>query len=264
MKSFVLGSAAALMVLAGAANAQTVNLADRNSNVTVNLNSSAGMSSWSVDGTNQLFQQWFWYRVGNTDEAPLNSLGLQGFVTSNTNFDPADDTVFASYSNGSLRADITFGLQGGSNGSGQSDILEQIVLINVGSTPLDLHFFQYSDFDLGGTAGGDTVFIPNGNLAQQSDSAGTAFNETVVTPAANHWQVSSFATVRNLFSDGLPTTLNDFGGPLTGDMTWAFEWDINLLPGDSFVISKDKLITPAPGAFALLGLGGLVAGRRRR
>jgi len=264
MKIAVLGGIAALALVAGAVNGQSVTLEDRNSLSHINLNSASGMDTWSVDGTDHLFQQWFWYRIGNTAaEAPINTLGLTGFVLSNTNFDPRDDTVVANYSNGQLSAEITFGLQGGNPGDGNSDILEQIRLVNVGTSVLDLHFFQYSDFDLNGTAAGDTVFIPSGYVAQQSEG-GVTFQETVVTPAASRWQAGPFAGILNGLNDGVATDLNNDGGPYTGDMTWAYQWDITLLPGDSFLISKDKIITPAPGAMALLGLGGLVIGRRRR
>jgi hypothetical protein len=265
MKFAALGGIGALALSAGLANAQAVVLEDGNSRATfADLSSAAGMNNWFVDGVDHLFQQWFWYRIGATAEAPINTLGLVGHVVSNTNFDPRPDTLVANYSNGTLSAELTFGLQGGSAGDGMSDVLEQIVLVNLGNQAMDLSFFQYSDFDLNGTSGFDSVFIPNGNIAQQSEG-GTVFQETVVTPAASHWQAAGFPTLLNLLGDAAPTVLNDFGGPLgPGDMTWAYQWDITLAPGQSFLISKDKLITPAPGALALLGLGGLAMARRRR
>jgi len=263
MKIGVFAGIGALALLAGAAQAQTVTLEDGNSLVRVNLNSQSGMDTWQVDGVDHLFQQWFWYRIGQGAEQSLDTLGYQGHIVSNTNFDPRDDTVVASYSNGQLAAEVTFGLQGGLAGDGNSDILEQIRLVNVGTSVLEINFFQYSDFDLGGTAGGDTVFIPGGNVAQQFEG-GVAFQETVVTPAATRWQAGPFASIRNLLNDGVATDLNMDGGPYTGDMTWAYQWTIALAPGDSFLISKDKIITPAPGAMALLGLGGLAMARRRR
>lgn len=50
--------------------AQTVTMADGNSTDTLNLTGpSAGMTSWTVDGQNQLVDQWFYYRVGSTGTA---------------------------------------------------------------------------------------------------------------------------------------------------------------------------------------------------
>ncbi len=50
--------------------AQTENLSDGNSTVTLNLiGPSAGMNHWTVDGQNQLSDQWFYYRVGNIGTA---------------------------------------------------------------------------------------------------------------------------------------------------------------------------------------------------
>lgn len=261
----ILGIAA---VVAGTAPAFAVihTLEDRNSRATVNDASSSGMTSWTVDGTNQLFQQWFWYRLaGDTQESAINSLPLMGSQATDTNVfvDPRVDTVSLLYGTTVFEAEITFQLRGGAAGSGQATIAEQIRLTNRGSTPLSLSFFQYSDFDVNGTAGGDTVEITGGNTAWQSDGA-FGMSETVVTPMPSHYQAGAWPSILNGLNDGAITNLNDTAGPLTGDMSWAFQWDFDLGAGDSVVISKVKGITPAPGALALLGLGGVIAGRRRR
>ena len=71
--------------------------------------------------------------------------------------------------------------------------------------------------------------------------------------------------------DGSPTTLSDNAGPLTGDVTWAWQWDLNLAasgPGSSALIGNDLHIgtVPVPAAIWLLtsGLLGLIAVSRRR
>src|SRR6516164_3188731 len=40
--------------------ASPITLADENSTVTLDPSTSSGVSSWTVDGVNQLYQQWFW------------------------------------------------------------------------------------------------------------------------------------------------------------------------------------------------------------
>ena len=58
--------------------AQIVNLTDQNSLAQIDVSTQAGMFRWSVDGTNQLSQQWFWYRVGNAGpEADIRLLGIR-------------------------------------------------------------------------------------------------------------------------------------------------------------------------------------------
>ncbi|HUU89819.1 MAG TPA: PEP-CTERM sorting domain-containing protein, partial [Phycisphaerae bacterium] len=67
--------------------------------------------------------------------------------------------------------------------------------------------------------------------------------------------------------DDDPTVLKDVAGPIEDtDAVWAFQWDKTLGPGDSLVISKDKLIMPEPATLVLMGAGMAItlAARRRR
>src|SRR5258705_13181003 len=54
--------------------ATVTTLTHLNSSVQVDSDSPAGMFNWTVDGFNPLQQQWFWCRIGNNPEAPINSL----------------------------------------------------------------------------------------------------------------------------------------------------------------------------------------------
>jgi hypothetical protein len=76
----------------------------------------------------------------------------------------------------------------------------------------------------------------------------------------------------NWVNDGLPTTLSDTPigtvvGP--GDMTWAYQWDVVINPGDTFQISKDKNLSaipvpePASGLLVTIAAGMLLVGYRR-
>lgn len=236
-------------------------LTDDNSTAVITSESSEGMSEWTIDGVNHLSQQWFWYRIGNAAEASIDTLTfIDGGVT-DTNFDEDDDTLYLRYANDQAATQFTvevrFILDGGSIGSGVSDIAEQISLTNTGDEPLDFHFFQYSDFDLGGDGADDTVELANANAVRQSD-AGWTVSETVVTPAADAFELDFYPVTRSRLDDDAATTLgNAFGaGPVgPGDVTWAFQWDETIAPGGAFQISKDKNITPEPASLALLVLG---------
>ncbi len=268
-----------LCVLAGAALVSVPALAgiqvleDRNSTTFIEDGAGAGMFGWNVDGTPNLAFQGFFYRTaGMGFELPVDttSLALTGSFLTDTNpfVDPRPDTFAAQYTGAGFTIEPTWTLRGGLAGSGTSDVAETIAITNTGTAPLQFTFFQYSDFDLGGSAGDDSVVITGTppNTAKQSDPFAGTLNETVVTPAPSRYQVDSFPNLLLELGDGLVTNLNNNAGPLgPGDMTWAFQWDLNIAPGATVLISKDKqIVIPAPAGAMVLGLGGLLAGRRRR
>ena len=272
MKTFhFAGAFAAGVVLASGALGAVATLQDGNSLVNFDTNDPStrtGMTRWQVDGVDQLWNQWFWYRVGNSGpESRFNSTNLTETAsgTSDSDFNGTQDTFFVRYQGAQFSAQMRFTLQGGSNGSNRSDVAEQIRITNTGNTPLEYHFFQYCDFDLNGTINDTSVTITGNNTADQQDGLFHT-TETVVTPQPTHHEVGIFAGTINDLDDGGATTLNDSSalGPAAADYTWAFEWDFIINPGDSYLISKDKSIVPGPGAFGLLGLAGLTALRRRR
>ncbi len=250
-------------------------LIDDNSTAIIDDSSAAGVGTWTIDGTDHMFQQWFWYRVGNNAEASIDTLAfIVGGVT-DTNFDGDDDTLYLRYANDQAASQYTvevrFILDGGPAGSRLSDIAEQISITNTGTSPLDFHFFQYSDFDLGGDgAPNDTVQLINANTVLQSDPDWT-ISETVITPAADAFELDIWPITVNRLNDGVATTLgnNALGaGPVgPGDVTWAFQWDRIIPVGSAFQISKDKNMVPEPATlFVMLaaGLPMLLRNRRRR
>lgn len=69
------------LFLPGHAFAQVVTMNDGGSTATVDLGSSAGMNNWTVNGQNQLNQQWFWYRTDGGIAQPINSIGAPTVTT---------------------------------------------------------------------------------------------------------------------------------------------------------------------------------------
>jgi hypothetical protein len=228
--------------------------------------------NWFVDGNDQLAQQAFWYRVGNVAEQSVHTLpiGVQG--VSDSNFDGNPDTLFVRYNGAGFRIETRYVLDGGAPGSGASDMGEQISITNTLDSPMDFHFFQYADFDLGVA---DSALFTNVNSVRQF-SPGSELTETVVTPVPSHREIAFFPVTLNKLNDGLPTNLSDAPpvgtvfGP--GDVTWAYQWDVLIQPGQTFQISKDKNLkagppVPEPAACSLLSLAAgiqLVRCRNRR
>ena len=263
----------ALLLVSGAllfparSQAATVSLADGNSMASVNLDSSAGMNYWSVDGQNQLNQQWFWFRVGSGLQAPINTIGTASSVTVGGN------GVASTYSNGQLTLQISYLLTGGTPGSGQADILESITVVNNTANPMDFHFYQYSDFNLLGT-GNDSILIsgnPTDGFDYAYQSKGlTQIAEAINSPVANHAETGLVPATLNRLNGTSDLVLNDTTSSGPGDVAWALQWDVTIGAGASFDIFKDKKLSivpiPEPSvlAFIALGLGAWCLPRRRQ
>lgn len=268
MKKTLLMAMTAGAMAAASANAAVVQLFDGNATATVDTD--VGMRDWAVNGIDNLFLQGFWFRTaGMNREFNVGTLPLTGQFAVDTNpfVDNRPDMLSLQYTGSGFTIEPTWQLRGSVGGSFHSDLAETITIHNTGRTTLAITFFQYSDFDLGGTVLDQLVRF-NGagnNTAHQEDAGGFAMSETVVTPAPSRWQVDSFPVVVNALEDGAVTDLNNNAGPIgPGDLTWAYQWDFVIPEGGSVVISKTKSLVPTPGSLALLALSGFVAGRRRR
>ncbi len=264
MKSLLAGLAILGFVALAPGASASLTLVHGNSSFVVDESYTPGQ--WTVDGVSQLYQQGFWW--GDA----LQEYRLGDYFTVQTPYS-ANSAKFA-YQTPNFYAEVTYTLYGGSAGSGMSDVAESIFIMNNSGRAIDLRFFQYSDFDLGGTPGDDTVRFPNSNVVRQSDGSGTMLSETAVTPGADRWEGAYFASTIGLLDDNLYYDLSNTPGvgvPLTGDVTWSFQWDRRLGNGDTFIFSKNKRLEPVPEptTLLLLGLGfvgvtGVASLRKRR
>lgn len=256
-----LGAIAVCLTLASpvAASATIVNLANNNSAASVNLDSQAGMYSWTVSGQNQLNQQWFWYRVDGGDglQHSIDSISASSIQYQDSS------TVVADYANPQLTLSISYILQGG--GGGNADILETIMVHNNSVNPMSFHLFQYSDFNLLGTPGGDQVALTGpgvgfDNAIQWKGS--TQIAESITSPAANHGEAADVPSTLNKLNGTPNLQLSDAdyfdGRPPGMNAAWALEWDVVVAGGSDFNVFKDKKLSiepiPEPSVFALLGL----------
>jgi hypothetical protein len=263
-----LGVVLSVLALFGFANpavATSVTLNDGNSQVTVDPSSATGVNQWLVNGTSQLYQEWFWYRVGGTGpEQPVTSLGLVSAVATDTNpfTDGRKDTLTVKYGSATgVQVTITCKLRGGSAGSLTSDLGQTIKIANNTGAAVDMHFFEYADFDLNGTPGNDTVTIlgTNHNTAQQED-AFSIMSETVTTPSPIRYEAAPQGVILGILNDAGPSNLSNQGGPIVGNATWAFQWDMTIAAHGSYTISKDKnlseVVAVIPEPVTLLGVAG--------
>jgi hypothetical protein len=261
--------AAAMLALAVVpALADTITLQDLGTTATIETTPDSygrvGMTNWSIDGSNYLYEQWFWIRIGDAvGQTSLEQL-YQGYTQ-----DPAKTTATMKFGTTSgVTVDVVYGLLGGGVGSGTADITEQIRIRNLTGQTQTISFFQYCDFDLGGLASDDTVWMRSENVVEQTNGL-FRISETSAIPTASRYELGKYpSTLSNLNSGAtynLATVIDEFAvfpsPAITGDVTWAFQWDITLANGASFIISKDKhLVVPEPltmisGFLAISSLG---------
>ncbi len=263
----------------------TDTLVDQNSSVRINLNGPAslangavGVNRWIVNGTSDLNLQWFCFRVGSGSQSSLDTLNLVGSPTPvSSNSDAQPNFLSTTYQTAPAAANpftinITYNLTGGPIGSASSDLAEAITIQNTGTATLPFHFFEYSDFALGGATSPQTVAITGGHTATVTDPVLHIISTTGVTPLPSFFQAGAKSPSPTLLDElntisNLQLDNNTTSSTPTNTTEWAFEWDVNLAPNDSLVISVDKNLRAVPEpatTTALLGLGWLFLIRPRR
>jgi hypothetical protein len=267
--SLFLAISASLALMVSSAAGGTLNLSDQNSSAAITPTSTAGLSNWTINGTNYANQQWFWYSVDGGAPAPLSSLTITDSNTFSTG-GGGTQGGYVTFTGTGLSVKVIYMLTGGSTTT-QSDLAETIRLTNTNSTAHTYHFYQYSSFNLsGGTT--DIEQFTNGNTVSQS--GGSLFMQTVTTPQPSAWEGGNMSSPNTLakLMGGLPVTLSNTPaiststtyGPFSTGLTWAYQWDPTIAAGATYIISNDQQITPGTlvpepsAATLLLACGGFV------
>jgi hypothetical protein len=224
------------------------------------------------------FASWWWFRgPGDTREFTFGngssgSLTVSG-VTVGTNDGSSsiggyDFTVTnAAYS---FLSNQRWEIFNPSNTAGTNvQVVATNTITNTGNSTETFSMFFYQDFDIGGTAGGDSAVLLNPNYMRITDGTTGDFVDWLGI-GANAYQVTAFATLRGSLADAGITNLNNTGLPFgPGDFTGGFQWDITLGAGQSIVLASAFTLNgeaiPEPTSFAALAMGalGLFARRRR-
>ena len=246
-----------------------VTLTDNNSTVQVYSQSDAGIASWTVNGVNQINREWFWYRVGTASSSnPERSIDT---LTATDNTVTGNNRLHLAFAqSGQFTIGLSYLLTGGAAGTGSSDLGLMIRVTNTSAQALSFSLFQLADFDLLGSASGDTVQAGRdlhglyNEVLQQKGTTGLF--EAVNSPGANMAQVDIHPAIYNLLTNGQGDDLNNTTGPIgPGNVEWASEWNAVIAPGGVFTISDDQYIqVPEPATLCLLALGRLPLMRRRK
>ena len=220
-----------------------------------------------------LFQNWWWYRsAGDAREFALSnqSSGIQ--ISPNTVAVIYDEPIGGASTAPGLRFSLTYTLN-------QISATQAAVTINWNienrtQETQAVSFFSYSDSDIGSSASDDAgSYVAGGGLNYHRNDNSTTDAASFFTVAADlrlndAWQAGNgFSTARFGLTDADVDNLANTISPFVGDWAGALQWDLSIPAGESLggrVTKGYNYVVPAPGAAALLGLGGLIAGRRRR
>ncbi|MRR07560.1 MAG: hypothetical protein EG828_11620, partial [Deltaproteobacteria bacterium] len=219
--------------------------------------SSPGVYSWLVDSGQRISQQAFYYRVGTIDpEKPLSGNELDpaaNFTVTASNQTASSVTLTFTEVTGKFSVKVVYDLTGGTTGSGLATLRKQVTLTNLTASPLDFHFFSYSDYDLvTRPAYLDNATIANGRAIQSGYAATTdTIGKGVTVAESSTLSPTRYGIASDQFADlanGVSAyNLDNSVGPyLTpGDMQFAFQWDMTLNPGTpvTFTISDDSYPT---------------------
>ena len=231
------------------------------SGASVRTGTSGGASVvYSALGSNdQLFQNWWWYRVNgvNAREFALSTLSSKVVSGNSMTLNYREPEGFLT----ELRYTITESAQG-------ALVTGTAFITSVSANPLNMSFFNYMDFDMAG-AGNDTATLISDNPSMRmliNDSA-DIINAEYRAIDGVAYQVGNFATVRTLLSDANVNDLNNTGLPFgPGDFTAANQWNFVLNEGEQIAVQTSYLLNPVPepASMTVLGLGVLALLRRRR
>lgn len=229
---------------------------------------SSNFGATSATVADQLFQDWWWFRgPGDTREftfangaaagGPTAAGTLVGTNTGNLDTGGYDYTVTNSTAGYAFTAQLRWQIFG--SGAGPY-VVYSANIINNGNNPLALSMFHYNDFDANGTTVNTWSFADNAYTI--TAGAVTLYHGADGFTAR---QSTQWSALRGLLSNTAVDNLNNTDVGTPGDYTSGFQWDLNIAAGGSQMITGFLgFAVPAPGAAALLGLGGLAAARRRR
>lgn len=257
------GSQAMATITLNAGNATYVNTVPISA-----TNTGGGLSDFRPEGgvtTDHLFRNTWHWRINGIDTREFVFHSGAGFGFTEAGSGTPTGTQSWTGLGGVFNAVLVSTLIDG-GAAGQAMLVQTMTITNTGPAALSMALFNFSDYDVGGSASGDSASLLDPVTIQANDTGGSFIQHRGV--GADAWQVTAFNTLYTGLTNSTVGDLTNTGLPFgPGDYTGAFQWNESIAIGGSVSVTSVHSINmpvPAPGALALVGIAGLLGGRRRR
>lgn len=211
---FALALFAGLLIHAGA-GAQTGTIASGSATIVYDGPDADGIkATWRVNGVNESLRQGSYVRIGAlSQETELSAPATESYV---------GDTATWTFTVGGIPITQTVAIAEGGGGS-SCQLTKTTTFTNPVAGPISVAFFEYFDFDLGDTFGGDAASVvasPEWIQAQDGGRTGQLRG-----PGAVRFEIEEYSNLVAELKDGAATTLDsDTSGYDGSDWTGALEW----------------------------------------
>ncbi len=184
-----------------------------------------------------VFEDGWWFRVsGDTQESFFPA------PTTTTCAGAAGTITWTDVSaRGLFSASNTLGLT--SPGANMGELILTMSITNLSTTtPLVISLFHGVDFDVNGSAGGDSAILLNANnYMRVTDSTAGAAEYRAFAPPANAFLVRPFGSTTDVFgvlADATATNFDNTTLPSSNiDFTGGFQWDLTIPPSGTSSVS---------------------------
>jgi hypothetical protein len=257
-RSGIIAGLMGMLLVATAAKAQLLSVP--NSSISVST-TSGQLSNWNLNGTREMQLQAFYYSVGSGDVYSISS------ISSGTTTAQSSSSLTENYANSTLS--LTTGYSLGQTASG-ANLSSSISLQNLSGASQTFHFYQYSDFTLGGTASGQNVQFLETTIPYEVEQTG---NGQVMTGTLSALAGGGLATVEEVagvydgtdfgLGNGVPApTFSDTPLSASGNVDFGYEITATLAANSSLTLSELQAV-PEPSSVALVTAGVLCLGLLR-
>jgi|GEM_PF-4793720 len=158
--------------------------------------------------------------------------------------------------------------------AGQGKLVQTMTLTNVSGADITFQLYNFAKFHAfvpaANAVSGSATRIQGTNTPSSVGSLVTASLESTGPIASNRFQMDPTSTSTGVLNSIINTNNYNLNNAISGNVNsqnpmGALQWqNLFIANGDTITVQTTFLVVPAPTSLALLGLGGLVAGRRRR